>query len=290
MMLVHRRAVACGLGVRLAHIRAMFRIAVVARSGEVVGARLRVDPNEHVGRAVRAGLLVGGELACAGCRWCGVVGRKSRGWGRSGRLLPWKERAGRRWARAQALGGGSLRDCCVARSASRDESALGLARRFDRSLAGFVFVIALARRHPRASSRRLAASRARRCGRWRRGWRSWRCSAARLLGPTLGEELRPSLAVGRPRRLGGLPLIAADLHDALGVSGRRTNESDAEHDRRSGPSIEAMNGASEGFVTSPYGSTSNSLSACATSRICWPSAEWWCLTRRFGAGRNISDR
>ena len=43
VMLVHRRAVASGLGVGLTHVRAMFRVPVIARAREMVNPRLRVD-------------------------------------------------------------------------------------------------------------------------------------------------------------------------------------------------------------------------------------------------------
>ena len=36
--------------------------------------------------------------------------------------------------------------------------------------------------------------------------------------------------------------------------------------------------------TNRYGSTCDSPSACATSKICWRNAEWRCPTRRFGVG------
>jgi hypothetical protein len=41
-----------------------------------------------------------------------------------------------------------------------------------------------------------------------------------LLSAALRKELRPSLAVHRPSRFCGLPLLAAHFHDALGVHGR----------------------------------------------------------------------
>jgi hypothetical protein len=48
------------------------------------------------------------------------------------------------------------------------------------------------------------------------------CSSSRTeLRSALGEELRPSFAVRCSRRFRGLPLLAALLHDALGVRGGR---------------------------------------------------------------------
>ena len=49
MMLVHRRPVACGFGVGLAHIRAFLRMPVVVHSAEMIDARSRIDPNDRIG-------------------------------------------------------------------------------------------------------------------------------------------------------------------------------------------------------------------------------------------------
>jgi hypothetical protein len=48
MMLVHRRAVASGLGVGLAHVRAMLRVPVIADARVMVNPRLRVDPDNCI--------------------------------------------------------------------------------------------------------------------------------------------------------------------------------------------------------------------------------------------------
>jgi hypothetical protein len=77
MVFVHRGASASGAGVGFAHVSALFRVSVIARAGEVIDARSGVDPNDRIGRATRTRLLVGRELACAGCRWSRVVRRRA---------------------------------------------------------------------------------------------------------------------------------------------------------------------------------------------------------------------
>jgi hypothetical protein len=105
------------------------------------------------------------------------------------------------------------------------EIALRLARRLYRRLVGRVLRVALAR--GLGFARRGLTRR-----RWRgRSWREcggcWsRCAAAFLLSSSLGEELRPSFAVRCSRSLGGLPLLATLLHDALGVRGGRHPKQD----------------------------------------------------------------
>jgi hypothetical protein len=62
---------------------------------------------------------------------------------------------------------------------------------------------------------------------WRECGGCWsRCAAAFLLSSALGEELRPRLAVRCSRRLGGLPLLATLLHDALDVRDGRNPKQD----------------------------------------------------------------
>src|SRR5208337_1659812 len=66
VLLVHCGAVAGGLRVRLAHVRAMLRGPVVVRACEMVDARLRVDPHDRVRGAAVFRLLLGCELPGAG--------------------------------------------------------------------------------------------------------------------------------------------------------------------------------------------------------------------------------
>jgi hypothetical protein len=80
MLLVHRGAIASSAGVGLAHVSALFGVPVVARAGEVIDARSRVDPNDGIGGTSRPRLLVGGILAYRSCRWSRVVcGRAAKG-------------------------------------------------------------------------------------------------------------------------------------------------------------------------------------------------------------------
>ena len=69
MAFVLRRAIAGRLRIRLAHVGPVLRCAVVVGSSEVVDARFSVHPDNGIGRAMGARLLVGRELAPAGCRW-----------------------------------------------------------------------------------------------------------------------------------------------------------------------------------------------------------------------------
>ena len=66
MLFVLCSSVTGGLGVCLAHIGALLRVAVVAPSGEVVNVRLRVDPNDGIRGAASARLRIGRELSGSG--------------------------------------------------------------------------------------------------------------------------------------------------------------------------------------------------------------------------------
>src|SRR5271166_6328441 len=59
MAFVLRGAIASGLRIRLAHVGPMLRFAVVVGSSEVIDARFRVHPDDGIGRAMSARLLVG---------------------------------------------------------------------------------------------------------------------------------------------------------------------------------------------------------------------------------------
>jgi hypothetical protein len=170
MLLIFRRAVACSLRVRLAHVRALLRRSVIVRASEMIDARFRVDPDDGVSRAMRFRLGVGCKAAsaCRGCdawldcccsrpwrrdggsRWRGC--RKS-GWGDSG---GWSCRRGGRKSRSRRCGAGSARG---------DVVGLLLPGGFDRSLARRVISVALLDRLHGAG---------RGCG-GRRGGCGWRC-------------------------------------------------------------------------------------------------------------------
>ena len=73
-------------------------------------------------------------------------------------------------------------------------------------------------------------------GHWRglrrsRGTRRAAHAGGLQICAALREELRPSLTIGRPRRFGGLPLIAALFHYALDV-GESSSEPDCQRDHR----------------------------------------------------------
>ena len=116
MFFVFGRPVARGFRVRLAHVGALLRVAVVAPSGEVVNVRLRVDPNHGIGGAASARLRIGRELSGSGSAELWRRGER-RGRRRGGRLI---SRGGSRSAR------GRRRRSCRISPTCRNIGLLGL--------------------------------------------------------------------------------------------------------------------------------------------------------------------
>ena len=91
---------------------------------------------------------------------------------------------------------------------------------------------------------------------------------------------------GPRRRTLVIPLATIDrVAELLAITARRACG------RTGGPVTNGMNKSAtvatvslQRSFTKRSGSTSDSPSACATSKICWRSAEWRCPTRPFGVG------